>query len=294
MDVSIIIVSFNTKALIKECLLTIYSNTSGLHYEIIVVDNNSEDGSRDMIQNEFPQVILISNENNLGFGAACNIGINCSRGKYVFLLNSDTTLLNNSIKIFYDFMESQSNGNIWCCGGLLYDKDMNLQPAFGNLPSFPQIIIQQFGVIRFLRRYYESNLSIAVLQDLKTLTSVPFVCGADMFIRRSALIDHSMFDEEFFLYYEEVYLSYVMQKKGLISVIVPDAIIMHHVGRSFQKNSYFKEHHLLRSEFIYFRKVYGRLGEMLARAIHLVGALLRYLLRWDCDQLRAMKMIINP
>ena len=103
MDVSIIIVSYNTKSLIKNCINSIYKYTKDISFEIIVSDNGSIDGSVEMIKRDFPSVILIENNENLGFGAANNKGLALAKGKYILYLNSDTILLNNSVKFFYDY-----------------------------------------------------------------------------------------------------------------------------------------------------------------------------------------------
>lgn len=100
MDVSIIIVNYNTKELTRNCLRSIFDQTKDVDFEVIVSDNGSTDGSIEMIRAEFPQVILIENNANLGFGAANNRGLKIARGKYVFYLNSDTVLLNNAVKLF--------------------------------------------------------------------------------------------------------------------------------------------------------------------------------------------------
>ena len=106
MDVSIIIVNYNTKKLIKNCINSIYKHTKDVDFEIIVSDNGSVDGSVEMIKSEFPNVILIENNANLGFGAANNRGLKIAKGKYIFYLNSDTVLLNNAVKYFFDYWEN--------------------------------------------------------------------------------------------------------------------------------------------------------------------------------------------
>ena len=109
MHVSIIIVNYNTKTLLADCLRSIYAQTTDMNYEIIVSDNGSTDGSIEMIKSEFPNVILIENNANLGFGGANNRGLAIAKGKYIFYLNSDTILLNNVTKYFYDFFEEHKD-----------------------------------------------------------------------------------------------------------------------------------------------------------------------------------------
>ena len=113
-DVSVIIVNYNTLELTKQCVESLKAKTKGIQYEIIIVDNASNDGSQEYFRND-ESIIYIYNKENLGFGRANNIGYRHSSGKYIFLLNSDTILENNAIKIFFDFMEQ--NPGIGCAGG---------------------------------------------------------------------------------------------------------------------------------------------------------------------------------
>src|SRR5574344_737129 len=106
MDVSIIIVNYNTKELTRNCLTSIYEKTKDVNFEVFVRDNNSKDGSISMIKKEFPSVILLENNANIGFGAANNRALKQAKGKYVFYLNSDTVLLNNAVKLFFDYFEN--------------------------------------------------------------------------------------------------------------------------------------------------------------------------------------------
>jgi len=293
MDVSVVIVNFNTRELTEACIHSIYSNTFGVNYEILIVDNDSSDGSREMLAKEFPHIILIANTQNLGFGVACNIGINRSQGKYVFLLNSDTVLINNSLKIFYDFMEKPGNEKIWCCGGMLYNGDMTLCPSYGNFPSLLQVALEQFSLVRFFKKPHENRLAVAVAKNFHSITEVPFVCGADMFIRRSLVNDTFIFDEQFYLYFEETYLSYIMKKKGFRSVIIPEAKIIHLVSQSSSKFSEPRICFFLKSEFLYFEKVYGYSGMVTVKALRFLGCLIRLILTFSREQMHIMKVILK-
>lgn len=115
-DVSVIIVNYNTRALLRGCLASLYDKTEGLDFEVIVSDNGSTDGSAEMVRREFPQVVLVENMANLGFGAANNRALDRAGGKYVFYLNSDTLLQNNAVKIFYDYWESHPEENLGALG----------------------------------------------------------------------------------------------------------------------------------------------------------------------------------
>ena len=130
MDVSIIIVNYNTKQLLKDCLNSIYEHTENISFEVIVSDNGSKDGSIEMLKAEFPQVILIENNANLGFGKANNKGLAIAKGKYIFYLNSDTILLNNAVKLFFDYFEENGKKeNIGALGCNLLDKQGNINCA---------------------------------------------------------------------------------------------------------------------------------------------------------------------
>src|SRR5574344_672424 len=135
LDVSIIIVNYNTKQLLDDCIASIYSMTKELSFEIIVSDNGSKDGSLSMLESKFPKVIRIANNANLGFGAANNRALGNARGKYIFYLNSDTILLNNAIKYFFDYFESYGKQlEIGALGANLLDKEGLIIHSFGRFP----------------------------------------------------------------------------------------------------------------------------------------------------------------
>ena len=211
MEISIILVSYNTKNMTRDCLKSIYQFTQGVDFEVFVVDNNSHDGSADMIEQEFPQVRLIRNHDNKGFGAANNIAIRESKAKYVFLLNTDTLLLSNSIKEFYDFMEKEENQNTGACGGILIDKNGEPQTFGGKFPSAGGIFFKMFGLDKIFKNFYNKHYRIAI----KDVSITPdFISGAALFLRKNVLDKVGVFDEKFFLYYEETDLCKRIKNAG--------------------------------------------------------------------------------
>ena len=136
MDVSIIIVNYNTADLIVDCIESINRYTKDISFEIIVVDNNSSDKSCSVLEEKFNNIILIKSKDNLGFGRANNLGALTAKGKYLLLLNSDILLIDNSIKKFFDFMEEQPN-EVAACGGNLYYPDM--RPNFSYSLYYPSL-----------------------------------------------------------------------------------------------------------------------------------------------------------
>jgi len=270
MDVSIIVVSYNTKDFTQNCLKSVFEKVQGVNFEIYVVDNNSSDGSCEMIEQEFPQVKLIKNKDNKGFGAANNIAIRDSKAKYVFLLNSDTVLLNNSVKIFFDFMEE--NQKVSCCGGNLYDKDLTYRYSYGSFPTIKSVLTNRLYLDKIFKSPHKKTK-----EPLNILT-VDSVSGANMFLRRSVLDEVGLFDEDFFLYYEETELSWRMKKSGYKSVIVPDAKIMHLEGAS-EKASSNKIKIVRQSELMFFEKCYGKSQKNIVKLIHAFEKIPRFLVK---------------
>ncbi|MDQ1141126.1 glycosyltransferase family 2 protein [Pedobacter agri] len=293
-EVSVIIVNYNTKDLLRQCLKSLYENTSGVSFEVILSDNQSVDGSLEMLHKYFPKVICIENKDNLGFGKANNAAIKIAKGKYLFLLNTDTYFLNNAIKILFDFMEMKENQSIGCCGGDLFDKDGNKQASYGNFPTLLDAV-SQLGFYKFYKRYYETKITGGVLNQDQTIKKVDYVCGADMFIRTTVLNEVGLFDEDFFLYFEETELSYRMTKAGYNSILVPSAKIVHLEGGSQASESFnfFKIKVFSKSRKLYFKKTKGFTYAILVNWIFALQSLIMSVLKLDSNYLKKMKIILK-
>jgi GT2 family glycosyltransferase len=240
MDVTIIIVNYNTKNLLYNCIISIYQHTKDIDFEIIVSDNGSSDGSIDMIKEKFPGVILIKNHANMGFGAANNKGLDVSRGKYVFYLNSDTVLMNNAVKIFFDFYENYfPKEELGAIGCNLVDDEFRIIHSSGNFPLIHEItynlltyyislsIKTFFFKLGYYNIYFHRKKNEKKTE--KTIGRVDYVTGADIFLKNDKTI---RFDERFFLYYEDVDLQYqlfLMHKKNLL---IDGPVIKHLSGGS--------------------------------------------------------------
>ena len=237
LKVSIIIVNYNTKELLRNCLKSVYAQTKDIDFEVIVSDNGSKDGSVEMIKSEFPAVILIENDANLGFGAANNKGLDIAKGKYIFYLNSDTLLLNNAVKLFYDFWENAKNKDeIGCLGCILKDKDFSDTHSGGSFPTYKSIckwqlnknivhFIKSFSKLFKLQRLY---LNIKTKKNSEIFSYAPgkidYITGADLFLRNNSF---ARFDERFFMYYEETDLQLTMKKNGYQSFLIDSPKIIH-------------------------------------------------------------------
>ncbi|MEI7473366.1 MAG: glycosyltransferase family 2 protein [bacterium] len=288
MDVSIILVSYNTKELTRNCINSIYEKTSGLDFDVWVVDNDSEDGSAEMIKEEFPQVKLIESKENLGFGRGNNLAIEKSDAKYVFLLNTDTLLVNNAVKILFDNMEKPEYSHIGYCGGNLYDANMNYANSFGGFPCLKHLMYKTLGIRFFFNmRYHLSEQS-----DRTKPQDVQCVIGADLMIRKSVLDEVGAFDDRFFMYFEEVELNYRMAKNGYLGKLFPDSQIIHLEGQSTKKPNFNKEKHYIASELLFFELRYNKSVRKLVKFMYFLYyskyILLRFFNKKYVDKLRAL------
>lgn len=221
MDVSIIIVNYNTKALLANCLHSVYENTRDLSFEIIVVDNASSDGSQEYITVLFQNVKWINAGENLGFGRANNLGSGYASGKYLFFLNSDTILKNNAVKIFHDYAEQ--NPGIGALGCMMSGIDGKQCSSYGFFPGIK-------NEIRYLTRKMFGLHEEFTAKEKK----VDYISGADLFMRKNMFLDFGGFDSEIFMYYEETDLQYRISLKGLPRVLISGAEIIHLEGGSFE------------------------------------------------------------
>jgi len=249
MDVSIIIVNYNTFALTKAAIESVFEKTEGITYEVILVDNNSPDESGKQLQGYFSsKIVYIQSPENVGFGRANNLGIEKVKGRNIFLLNPDTLLLNNAVKILSDFLNN--NPNVGVCGGNLYD--ILIQPAQSFVRYLPSLYweldVLLHGLLSKIR--YSKNV---YFNHIGSPLNVGYIIGADMMIRKAVFDEVGVFDPDFFMYYEETELSYRIKQKGYQIKSVPDAKIIHLEGQSL-KISDVKIKYFLNGRKIYYQK----------------------------------------
>ncbi|KKP59923.1 MAG: hypothetical protein UR52_C0001G0003 [Candidatus Gottesmanbacteria bacterium GW2011_GWA1_34_13] len=217
-DLSIIIVSFNTKKIIDNCLNSIFQSLKNSKFtsETIVIDNGSIDGSVDLIKQKYPQVRLNSNKTNLGFGKANNQGTLISKGNYLLFLNSDTVVINCAIDKLYDF--TKSNNGKMICGGKLFNLDMSPQPSCGPQYSLINIFIALFlkGDYFGLTRYSPNKI-----------TNVDWIMGACMMMSKNLFNTVGGFDEGIFMYMEEIDFEYRARMLKFNIQFFPDAHFIH-------------------------------------------------------------------
>lgn len=287
MDISIIIVNYNTLKLTKNTINSVIEKTKDLDYEIILVDNASTDGSVEFFEKEYKdKIIFIKNDKNIGFGRANNKGIEIAKGKYVFLLNSDTLLINNAIKILFDFMEKNENCGV--CGGNLFD--INLKPAHSFLRELPCLSSEIDSKLNFFSKIIRKIMNKrADFNYFKVEKEVGYITGADMMIRREILSEVGYFDEDFFMYSEETELTYRIKKRGYKVISVPQAMIIHLEGKStiFKERKY---HMILESKYKYFYKTSNLRTCKNVYYISQIGYFLRGLIMLNKDYLKIIKI----
>jgi GT2 family glycosyltransferase len=287
MDISIILVSYNTEKLTYNCIKSIYEKTQGVNFDIWLADNASSDNSVNTIKKNFPKVNIIENKENLGFGTANNLAIKQTNAKYVFLLNTDTILINNAIKILLEFMENPLNSNSGSCGGNLYDENMEYTHSYGKFPTIYKLAIEAIGLKNLFKKHYKEK----IITEPK---EVDYITGANLMIRKSALDKVGLFDQRFFLYYEETELLYRLKKFGFKSFIVPDAKIIHLCGQSTKNTNLNKIKIAKTSEFLYFKICYGQTTKYLLKSLYFIIYLKHFLTRFlNPKYLKILKIILE-
>jgi GT2 family glycosyltransferase len=255
MDISVIIVNYNTKQITLNCINSIFKCTKEVAFEVILVDNASTDGSKDLFC-KYTDIKYIYSEINLGFGKANNLGLEYATGKYILFLNSDTLLCNNALKFFFDYTE-HTQFNLGVVGCLLQDMKGNTIHSYGKLPT---VISSLIGVLCSSKRFGVrfSMINYLKINEDKEYYAVGYVTGADLFIKREILDKYGAFDPDFFMYYEEGELQYRFKKRGLLNVIITQPKIIHLEGESSNntEDSLFYRKVILqqKSNFLYMKK----------------------------------------
>lgn len=230
MDLSIIIVNWNTRGILRDCLRTVCDQTTGICFEIIVIDNASSDGSIDMIRAEFPQAVLIVNESNRGFAAANNQGMAAARGRYVLLLNSDTLVLDGAIQKTVAFAEAHHGAAVVGCRVLNHDR--SLQPTCFMYPSLLNMILSTTYLYKILPRNRFLGRERMSWWDRNDVREVDVVTGCFMLVRREAIEQVGVMDERFFMYGEETDWCYRFRQAGWRVLFAPVGQIVHLGGQS--------------------------------------------------------------
>jgi len=228
-DVSIIIVSFNSLPVLRSCLDSLRNQTYTGEVEIIVVDNASRDGTPEMVAKDYPAVRLLAEKENWGFSRGVNLGIRMARGRYFLIINPDTVFKPDSLAKLSDFMETHGDAGI--VGPKLVFHDGNLQYSCRRFYTWKVLLLRR----TFLGKIFRNSKAVAdhlmLEYDHETTQEVDWLLGACMFVRRSAVEAVGLMDERFFLYFEDVDWCYRMKQEGWKVFYHPGAVVVHGYAR---------------------------------------------------------------
>ncbi len=246
MDISIIIVNWNTRELLGKCLESVGTTVRGLSHEIIVVDNASADGSVVMLRERFPHVRLIENPENRGFGTANNQALRAMTGRYALLLNSDAVLTENAVSELFSCMENHPEAAMAC--GQLLNADGSRQNSIAAFPSLLTLmtnmpLLEYLFPGRYPSKRYPHPEPVEIDSGI----------GACLLVRKTAIDAVGPFDERYHFFFEETDWAYRMRRAGWTILHVPTAFIYHLQGQSIGRNLHSRIE-FYRSRYQFFRK----------------------------------------
>jgi len=276
-DVSIIIVNWNAREALHNCLKSVYEHGDEVDYEIIVVDNASTDGSVEMVKKTWPGVILVENSENIGFARANNIGIRQSASQYVCLINSDVVILKECIRNLVEFMDQ--NPHIGMTGPRILNPDRTLQPSCRHFPSIWNNICQALALnLLFPKsRFFSGPFMNYWAHD--TIRKVDTVGGMFWMVRRKAIDEIGLLDEDFFLYGEDIDWCRRLTMAGWDVMFYPEAEAIH-LGGGSSSNAPIRFYlEMQKADLQYWRKHRGRLGKASYMTIILLNNALRAIAR---------------
>lgn len=258
MKVSIIIVTYNTKVLTDDCIRSVQKFTENIDYEIILVDNASNDGSKEFFEKNASITYIYSSE-NLGFGRANNRGAESATGEYLFFLNSDTLLKENSVKKLYDFYERNAEVlKIGVLGCTLTDVEDSPNGSGNYFPTVSSIVTEKFGSLPLIRNFLKYK-EVEIHVNKEEYYQIDYVLGADMFLTKDLFNEVNFFNPEYFMYYEEAEIQRKITELGYKNYILKHSNIVHLVAKSSvnqsTKQSHFKRLTVNKSRIVYLRNI---------------------------------------
>ncbi len=265
-DLSIIIVSWNTRQLLAQCLSSLFQSTDGIHLEVIVVDNDSKDDSVKYVAQHFPKVQIIRNNSNRRQAIAWNQGLAIAKGRNILLLDSDTIVHKGTLKVMVDLLDNVPEAG--ACSCRLLNNDGSTQSTAYHLPSF-RAMLQRYTIFKYLG-LFKSARAFYKMRDFSydKIAPVDFVMGAALMVKRKTLEHIGDIDEKVYFYFEDTDLCYRIRQAGFKIYFTPNGEITHHGGASSSLLGSHKTHAVFfKSMFYYFRKHKGRLRTSLFAVI---------------------------
>lgn len=272
-DISAVIVNWNTKQFLIECIDSLIKNTKKHSIEIIVVDNASVDDSVEAVRKLFPFVKVIQNTSNLGFAKANNIGIKESSGRYVCLVNSDIKLVNDAIDLMIHHMDEHAS--IGVLGPKTLNPDMSLRLNCRRLPSLWNTFCQASGLSRIFPQYKTMNDNLMTYFPHDVIKSVDILPGCFLMVRRKALSEVGLLDEKFFIYGEDKDWCKRFKEAGWKIIFFPSAEVIHYAGKSSEKEPDRFIIEKLKANLYYWEKHHNKIS----KGIFWITTLVSYLFR---------------
>ena len=250
---SFIIVNFNSGIFLEKCINSIYNKNFNFKFEVIIVDNASNDNSMSF---KCPLCDKIFLKENIGFVKGNNLGVNNAKSKYLYFLNPDTVLLDQNIKGLIEFIES--NDNVGIVSPKVLNSDGSLQLTCRKEPTLERLFLYTFGIAKVLRfrKFVDYKMEMENFDDI---LFPDWVSGCGFIISKELFIQAGKFDEDLFMYWEDVSICREIRKLGYSVVFNPLHCIIHHGGVSSSKTSFFSSFMDIKSRFIYFKKYYSKL-----------------------------------
>ncbi len=282
--ISIVIVSYRSRHVLPFCLDSISKATNGISCELIVVDNNSSDGTVDFIRAFYEDVILLANSDNLGFGKAVNQGVNVARGQYVLIVNPDILLPECSLEALLSAYRGLDNVGFLSCT-LIDGRGNRLPESTRNLPTIANAMFKFLGLGNYLVRayYYE-------IKNQDDIEEVPVLPGALLFVHKSVFEQISGFDERFFMYGEDVDVCHKSLIKGYKNYSLTGLNVIHLKGESSDKLSLKQRFHFYNSMYLYVLKWYslGSLSKVFIKTISIFMLAINFVL----DFIKSIKWLL--
>jgi len=277
LDLSIIIVSFNTREILTNCVESVIKFTKNIKYEIIIVDNDSKDGSQEQIkylQKKYSQVSLIASKENLGFGKANNLGAKKAKGEYLLFLNSDTVIFDNAIKQSLENLKKQNKVGVYSCK--LLNADKTIQASGGHFPNLGNVFAWQLFIddLPIIGKFIPSFHPQLVSYDRNK--QMDWVTGAFMIIPKNVFEEVEGFDENIFMYTEEMELCFRLRKRGYKTMYQISPAIIHLGGAS--GGSVFALTSEVKNMFYFWKKHKPNWQLPIIKILFFIGSLLRLLI----------------
>ncbi len=291
LDLTIVIPSYNTRDLLRTCIQSIYQHTQGITFEIICLDDNSPDGSADMVAEAFPEVILVRNKVNQYYARNNNLGMRMSRARYACLLNSDTMLIDNAFQALIRFMDEHPEAAV--CSPKLLNPDGSVQHHIRGFAGLGTFVLQTlnwhklFPTSRLMNRYYHTDFDYSQAQQAESIGTTAYV------IRRSTWEQAGMLDERFQHYMPDLAYNYMLKQRGYKLYYSPCAEVIHFGSQSINQMG-LKALRQQRQGLIDFSEAYDYFGKSrLTKAIVRLGIQFRYYTRVAGYYLSSDKRIIK-